>query len=117
MDDHDDGMTVASNDPSAYTSDHPLPSENIKIYLRVRPFIDREDGDTIAGGTSRRPSTVQLAGDQEPIVNFVSRGTVAESFEYDFVGGPETGQEEVFEAVAKPITENCLQGYNGTIFA
>lgn len=116
MDEHDDGMTVTSTDPSSYETHHLL-SENIRIYLRVRPFIDREDGDSIAGGTSRRPSTVQLAGDSEPIVNFVSRGAVTESFEYDYVGGPETGQEEVFEAVAKPITENCLQGYNGTIFA
>lgn len=86
--------------------------ENIKIYLRIRPFLPREDNDGSAG---RRPSSVQLAGDG--LVSFVSRGVAAETFEYDAVGGPETEQEEVFRAVAQPITENCLQGYNGTIFA
>jgi hypothetical protein len=121
MEEQDDAMTVASTDRSTYACENPLPSENIKIYLRVRPFIDREDGDVVAGGTSRRPSAVQLAGDpgggSGAVVSFVSRGAVTETFEYDYVGGPETGQEEVFEAVARPITENCLQGYNGTIFA
>ncbi len=88
--------------------------ENIKIYLRVRPFIDREE---VGDGSARRPSCVQLAPDGSPAVALVSRGSVTETFEYDFVGGPETGQEEVFRCVAQPISENCLLGYNGTIFA
>lgn len=90
------------------------PLENIKIYLRVRPLLERED-DLLASG--RRPSCVQLSPDGRPIVSLVSRGMVSEVFEYDFVGGPEVPQDDVFEAVGRPITENCLQGYNGTIFA
>lgn len=96
-------------------------TENIKIFLRVRPFLAREDGDVAAGGNGagagRRPSAVQLSSDGSPVVSVVNRGQVAEVFEYDAVGGPESSQEEVFETVARPITENCLQGYNGTIFA
>ena len=41
----------------------------------------------------------------------------AESFAFDCVGGPDAEQELVFESVAKPVTDYCLQGYNGTIFA
>jgi hypothetical protein len=44
-------------------------------------------------------------------------GPKAEAFTYDCVGGPETEQDAIFESVAKPVTEYCLQGYNGTIFA
>lgn len=91
--------------------------ENIKIYLRVRPFVEREDFGSLCGGDTRRPSIIQVNADGHPLVSVVNRGVVSESFEYDFVGGPETRQADVFEAVAKPITENCLQGYNGTIFA
>lgn len=110
MDDLEETATIASMPFSEV-------QENIKIYLRIRPFIDREDESGGCTGGVRRPSSVQLAGDGSPVVSFVSRGAVTESFEYDFVGGPETTQDEVFEAVALPITENCLQGYNGTIFA
>lgn len=101
---------------AASTNGTVMATENIKIFLRVRPFLAREDGDGAAGG-ARRPSAVQLSSDGSPVVSVISRGQVAEVFEYDAVGGPETPQEEVFETVAQPITENCLQGYNGTIFA
>jgi hypothetical protein len=91
--------------------------ENIKIYLRVRPFVEREDFCGGGGGEGRRPSILQLSPDGRPLVSLINKGAVSETFEYDYVGGPETRQVDVFEAVAKPITENCLQGYNGTIFA
>lgn len=41
----------------------------------------------------------------------------AECFAFDCIGGPDAEQELVFESVAKPVTDYCLQGYNGTIFA
>lgn len=103
----------APDEPDGSDDGRP-PLENIKIFLRVRPFLERED-DLVAAG--RRPSCVQLSPDGRPVVSLVSRGMVSEGFEYDYVGGPEVAQADVFEAVGRPITENCLQGYNGTIFA
>jgi hypothetical protein len=44
-------------------------------------------------------------------------GAKKEVFTYDFVGGEDTTQEEVFESVGRVMTDNCLDGYNGTIFA
>ncbi len=30
---------------------------------------------------------------------------------------PTASQEDVFDTVARPVIESCLDGYNGTIFA
>ena len=47
----------------------------------------------------------------------ISHGSKTDLFTFDHVGGPETAQDEVFFAVGKSISDNCLEGYNGTIFA
>ena len=40
-----------------------------------------------------------------------------ENFTFDYVAGEETSQVDVFEAVGKSIINQCLLGYNGSIFA
>jgi kinesin family protein 15 len=37
------------------------------------------------------------------------------SFGFDYVAEGHTSQEEIFQAVGLPVTQKCLQGYNGTI--
>lgn len=83
-------------------------AENIRVYLRIKPPLD--DSSTRANSTC-----LAVEPDQSTVTIF--SGPKAESFVYDCVGEPETEQEAVFESVAKPVTEYCLQGYNGTIFA
>ena len=39
------------------------------------------------------------------------------AFRFAGVFPEETSQEQVFERVAAPVLDSCLQGYNGTIFA
>lgn len=90
------------------TESDQVASDNIKIYLRARPYVGQEDAD-------RAPS-VRLSPASSTVC-FAARGGLSETFAYDGVGGPDVTQAEVFEAVGRPITENCLQGYNGTIFA
>jgi hypothetical protein len=38
-------------------------------------------------------------------------------FTFDYVADENTTQEDIFQRMAKPIADSCLQGYNGTIFA
>lgn len=38
-------------------------------------------------------------------------------FKFQITFDQRTKQEDVFEHVAKPVIDNVLQGYNGTIFA
>jgi hypothetical protein len=100
-------------------------SENIRVYLRIRPFIEREDnaiGDASFGRRATPIVQVVEAAETHTAVRLVNPRVAGaffdgETFTFDAVGGSDISQEEVFETVAKPITENCLLGYNGTIFA
>lgn len=113
-------------------------SENIRVYLRIRPFIEREEEIN----TARRSDILQITADPSSgipdtisiipssilansVNNLNSNGNSnsnvnrppIESFQYDWIANPQTTQEELFQVVAIPVTEYCLQGYNGTIFA
>jgi hypothetical protein len=41
----------------------------------------------------------------------------SKTFNFDFVGDENIEQETMFNQIAKPIADGCLEGYNGTIFA
>jgi hypothetical protein len=41
----------------------------------------------------------------------------SDMFTFDYIGGEDCTQEEIFQKVGKPIVDQCLQGYNGSIFA
>ena len=88
-------------------------AENVRIYLRIRP--SKADESRITNSSNSTCLMVDPQSPQQCVTLF--SGPKAEVFTYDCVGGPETEQEEIFESVAKPVTEYCLQGYNGTIFA
>ncbi len=86
-------------------------NDNVKVVVRVRPFSDGERSysnivhvDCINGG-----------------VRLVHLNQVRESpdkhFAFDAVFGPDSTQMDVYNRVARPIVENVLEGYNGTIFA
>ena len=40
-----------------------------------------------------------------------------EVYTYDYVGDEDCQQDEIFKVAARPIVDQCLLGYNGTIFA
>ena len=40
-----------------------------------------------------------------------------EKFTFDFVAGEDISQCEIFEQVGRSIIDQCLMGYNGSIFA
>jgi hypothetical protein len=39
------------------------------------------------------------------------------NFNFDLVADELTDQAYIFNQIAKPIADKCLEGYNGTIFA
>lgn len=39
------------------------------------------------------------------------------TFSFDRIFGVDTGQEEVFDIVAKPVIDQVMDGFNGTLFA
>jgi kinesin family protein 15 len=48
---------------------------------------------------------------------FIESKPDIKSFNFDFVGDEEIGQETIFKQLAQPIADYCLEGYNGSIFA
>ena len=47
----------------------------------------------------------------------MERGFDTKKFSFDFVGNEQIDQATIFNHIAKPIADSCMQGYNGTIFA
>lgn len=56
-------------------------------------------------GDPENPRVISLASSKE------------EKFTFDFVAREETTQQEIFEQVGRHVIDQCLMGYNGSIFA
>jgi hypothetical protein len=84
-------------------------SNNIKVAIRVRPFNRREEED---------PDHRDCISIEERGTTLVlDRGVDIKKFNFDFVGHSKIDQAAIFNHIARPIADSCLQGYNGTIFA
>lgn len=77
---------------------------NVKVLCRFRPMNKREKAE---GSTDvvRLTETSVYVGDRKKPFNF------------DYVFEPTATQEEVYNKGAKPVVEEILKGFNGTIFA
>jgi hypothetical protein len=49
--------------------------------------------------------------------NYIFQGNMLHHQRDDFFSYMVLIQESIFSTIGKPMTETCLQGYNGTIFA
>lgn len=109
---------------------------NVKVFCRVRPPNEREGGAFAASMAGRDGSSAVLASSfvkkcivvptSDPLQQTVflqsrhassSQNSAPKTFTFDRAFGENATQNDVFEVVGMPITQACLQGYNGTIFA
>lgn len=86
-----------------------LNNNNIKVAIRVRPFNMREEEDP----ENRHCISIEKQGTELVL----DRGADVKKFSFDFVADSRIDQSSIFNHIAKPIADSCLQGYNGTIFA
>eukprot|EP00884_Botryococcus_braunii_P012454 jgi/Botrbrau1/21209/Bobra.39_2s0010.1 len=77
---------------------------NVKVVVRVRPSND--DPGAI------KPVTIS---NKEVIA--VKAGNEVQHFTFDYIADAATSQETFFKAVGRPMVENCLAGYNSSVFA
>ncbi|CAG9311877.1 unnamed protein product [Blepharisma stoltei] len=84
-------------------------SKNIKVIARFRPLIDIE---------LQLPETKldQYAFPTDTSVS-IKQGVESELLIYDRIFPPDATQAQIFEFIGKPIIEDVLTGYNGTVFA
>ncbi|XP_061419405.1 kinesin-1 heavy chain-like isoform X2 [Lethenteron reissneri] len=78
---------------------------NIKVMCRFRPRSTAEKTDTAAASPAR------LCGDGDTVL------FGGKPFVFDRVFSSEAMQEQVYNACARAIVKDVLEGYNGTIFA
>lgn len=89
-----------------------MAATNIKVYIRVRPGKAAEGfkADTEKGILSFNLPEASSEYD----VNNQKR---THTFQFDGVLGMQVKQQEVLDAVARPVIQDVLNGVNGTIFA
>ncbi|CAN6447228.1 unnamed protein product [Victoria cruziana] len=73
----------------------------VKVVVRIRPLNkDEEGGEQIVQKTS--PNSLSV---------------LDQTFTFDSVAGTESMQANMFQLVGVPLVENCLAGFNSSIFA
>ncbi|CAM9124990.1 unnamed protein product, partial [Hapterophycus canaliculatus] len=97
-------------DTASVTSSSFSDDNRIKVVCRVRPPVSRE-----THGSKTLANRCVAVADDKCTVTLNSKPQ-EKNFTFDYAAGEESTQEELFEEVGKPVTEACLEGYNGTIF-
>ncbi|KAG6595782.1 Kinesin-like protein [Phytophthora cinnamomi] len=108
---------------------------SVKVFCRVRPPNERERGveATALGGSAgflarsssaavgasfaKKCVTVPASDAAQQTLFLHSKHGPARTFTFDRVFGEHATQTDVFQVVGAPVTQACLEGYNGTIFA
>ncbi|CAN0440463.1 unnamed protein product, partial [Discosporangium mesarthrocarpum] len=80
----------------------------IIVACRVRPVARPGEARCVSVGAEA--CTVSWTGGR------TSAQKSTAQFTFDFAAGEGATQEEVFEKVGRPVTDTCLEGFNGTIF-
>ena len=85
---------------------------NIKVAIRARPLNEQEKARSanqiITCDNERKQVRLQYgAGKKE----------VSKSFQFDKVFNQYSTQSEVFNMMVAPVVEECMQGFNCTVFA
>lgn len=90
------------------------PAENIKVVVRCRPINKKEQDKNckVIVEMDLDSNTVTVSPPEN-----ASADHQVKSFSFDHVFHTQATQESVYNAVARPIVQNVLEGYNGTIFA
>ena len=85
-----------------------MEESRIKVAVRSRPLNKREMGKESGLVVSCLESSSSVQVNCKP---------EAKTFSFDHVFGVSSTQESVFQTVGAPLTESCLDGFNGTIIA
>lgn len=96
---------------------------NVKVAVRVRPMssqeaqlgarsvVDVAEGMTVAIRAAADDSGASVASSE------ASDSSGKRQFTFDFAYDVDSSQAQVYADIAKPLVDQALQGYNGTIFA
>lgn len=84
-------------------------SENVKVMIRCRPFLPKED-----------PTPVFSISEDARQITICKPKSAADhhrQFTFDHIFSTDSTQTEIYEQSTFLLVENVLEGYNGTVFA
>ena len=94
-----------------------MTTESIKVFCRIRPALGYT---SLVEYDLKNDNSFDESETLEIFVPEIARSThnKAASYEFKFnqIFDQNAEQEEVYQAVARPILDNALLGYNGTVF-
>ena len=82
--------------------------DNVKVAIRIRPQNEKETQESGKSCISVQDSHKTLTLDIKPD---------KKSFTFDHIASEDSSQADLFQMIGVPISNSCLSGYNGTIFA
>ncbi|XP_077198041.1 kinesin-like protein KIF6 isoform X2 [Paroedura picta] len=92
--------------------------QTIQIYARVKPLGRRQPAGIYSVGEDETSTfNLEIIVPRDLADGFVNNKRESYKFKFQKVFDQEAKQDEIFEAIAKPVAECALAGYNGTIFA
>ncbi|KAM9831265.1 kinesin-like protein KIF20B [Neosynchiropus ocellatus] len=96
-------------------------TENLQVYLRVRPLTsaERESGETEDCVTIESPETVVLKPPRSSLHNRQSERALlqtAQRFTFTQVFGPDASQRRVFDGSVRGLVRQVLDGSNSLVF-
>ena len=106
--------------PLRKSTSHQVPHHKagrVKVGVRCRPAFEEE----IRSSRKAFAPIIETSYDGDPNslgkVTLVLNSNKQREFHYDYVFGPTSTQDFVYETVALPVVNDVLRGFNGTIFA
>lgn len=77
-------------------------ADNIQVMVRVRPLNDRE----IKEGAK----SCVIINQESPNTIVLDAKPEQKLFKFDYVGGEETTQDDIFKIAGKPLTQAAVEG-------
>ncbi|CAA7028019.1 unnamed protein product [Microthlaspi erraticum] len=77
-----------------------ISDSGVKVIVRMKPPSKSEESDMIVQKISK--DSLKISG---------------QTFTFDSIADPESTQEQMFQFVGAPLVENCLSGFNSSVFA
>ncbi|KAJ8401237.1 hypothetical protein AAFF_G00388190 [Aldrovandia affinis] len=91
--------------------------QTIQIFARIRPTKKTTSVYAVDEEEERVGSTLEFVVPRDLADGFINNKKESYRFRFQKVFDQEARQEDIFESIAKPVADNVLGGYNGTIFA
>ena len=91
--------------------------QSITVFCRVKPVQSTKEGIYEVSTSEKGDEKLEVQVPRLDSEGVVNNKREIHRFKFAHVFEKTTYQDQVFNRVAKGVIDNCLKGYNGTVFA